>query len=76
MTTRCTARSITQDWFAAADQKFSAFKDRLAGSETLPLEHSAVERLIDVEGREVLRERYQEPVAYWSFEWFRVRSER
>lgn len=59
MTTSSTAPNITQAPFCTADLKFAALKGRLIDADTLRLEHSAVERLIETDGREVLRELFQ-----------------
>ena len=68
MTTNSTTRSITQAPFGAADQKFAALKDRLIDTDSLGLEHSAVERLIETDGREVLRELFQSHLRVRSME--------
>ena len=45
--------------FAVADRRFESLKARLTAAETSSLTHSAVESLIEVEGREILRALYQ-----------------
>jgi len=48
-----------QDLFAAADDRFEQLKVRVSSVETLAMGHDAVERLINEEGRKVLRDLYQ-----------------
>lgn len=45
--------------FEAAEQKFENLKGRLASAETLAMTHSDLERLLELEGRELLRLLYQ-----------------
>jgi hypothetical protein len=45
--------------FVEAEQKFEKLKGRLAGSEARAMTHSALERMLEQEGRELLRLLYQ-----------------
>jgi hypothetical protein len=45
--------------FAAAEEKFEALKSKLSSEESNGMSHSDLERLLEVEGRELLRSLYQ-----------------
>jgi len=49
----------TQQVFGAADELFGALKTKLTSAEVMSSSHSEVERLLDAEGRELLRTLYE-----------------
>lgn len=49
--------------FAVADEKFAALKVRLVSPEVRAMSHSELEKLLDVEGRELIRQLLQDHLA-------------
>jgi hypothetical protein len=55
------ARATTKEHpFANAQRVFDAITERLSSSEVLRMTHGDLERLLDKDGREILRQLYQD----------------
>jgi hypothetical protein len=63
MTQSYTMNDEAGDLFCEADEKYDALKERLTSAEVTSATHSEVEKLLDTEGREVLRVLYQSHLA-------------
>ena len=60
--------AVVRPSFAASDKKFETMKLRLASTEVRAMTHSDLERLLDAEGRELMRQLLQDHLALRSYE--------